>query len=121
MSYVRVTVDLQTVDCNSNGLPDGCDVASGTSPDCNGNNAPDECDISSGASSDCNGNQIPDECDLADGTGTDCKRNGALDDCDILADQAEASDACSDALLALPNIIYTGTTVGATRDGTPGC
>ncbi|MEK7710522.1 MAG: hypothetical protein AAB341_01385 [Planctomycetota bacterium] len=31
--------------------------------DCNDNGVPDQCDIASGASSDCNGNAIPDECD----------------------------------------------------------
>ncbi len=37
-------------DCNSNGVPDECDLASGSSQDCNSNTVPDECDILSGAS-----------------------------------------------------------------------
>ncbi|MFQ5653445.1 MAG: hypothetical protein ACE5GW_01780, partial [Planctomycetota bacterium] len=46
-----------------NGIPDDCDIASGTSPDCNANGVPDECDIASGTSPDANGNGIPDECE----------------------------------------------------------
>ncbi len=50
------------VDCNSNGIPDDCDVDDGTSADCNENGIPDECDIASGTSQDVNGDGIPDEC-----------------------------------------------------------
>ncbi len=32
------------VDCNGNGIPDACDITSGTSADCNGNFVPDECE-----------------------------------------------------------------------------
>jgi hypothetical protein len=35
-------------DCNGNGLPDECDIASGASADANGNNVPDECESLSG-------------------------------------------------------------------------
>lgn len=31
-------------DCNSNGLPDSCDISCGTSADCNENTIPDECE-----------------------------------------------------------------------------
>jgi hypothetical protein len=31
-------------DCNLNGIPDECDIASGTSQDCNANGIPDECE-----------------------------------------------------------------------------
>jgi len=31
-------------DCNDNGVPDDCDIASGTSLDLNGNGIPDECE-----------------------------------------------------------------------------
>jgi len=36
------------VDCNGNGVPDACDVASGTSLDLNGNRVPDECECQGG-------------------------------------------------------------------------
>ncbi|MFK7961450.1 MAG: FG-GAP repeat protein [Phycisphaerales bacterium] len=61
------------VDCNGNGIPDSCDIASGFETDCypydkingmRGNGIPDSCDIAAGLTSDCNGNLIPDECEL---------------------------------------------------------
>jgi hypothetical protein len=86
-------------DCNANGIPDDCDIASGTSLDCNFNGIPDECevamldcntngipddcDIGSGFSQDCNANGIPDECDIAAGTSQDCNGNSTPDECDI--------------------------------------
>jgi hypothetical protein len=39
------TGDLSCQDCNGNGIPDGCDLASETSQDCQPNGIPDECDI----------------------------------------------------------------------------
>ena len=32
-------------DCNQNGVPDGCDIASGAQTDCDGNGAADNCDV----------------------------------------------------------------------------
>lgn len=52
-----------TNDCNTNGLPDPCEIALGLAQDCNGNQTPDTCDIQSGTSTDFDGNLIPDECD----------------------------------------------------------
>ena len=37
--------DPSPCDCNGNGVPDGEDIAEGTSEDCNGNGIPDECDL----------------------------------------------------------------------------
>lgn len=51
-------------DCNENGIADGCDIASGTSPDCNLNGVPDECDIDAGTSTDCQPDGTPDDCQL---------------------------------------------------------
>lgn len=90
---VEITTGLGGLDCNTNGIPDECDIASGSSGDCNGNGRPDECepdedcnsngvqdicDIAAG-SDDCNGNSVPDECEL---TGNDCNSNGLLDECE---------------------------------------
>jgi len=47
-------------DCNSNGVPDICELADN---DCNTNGVPDECDIADGTSPDLNDNGIPDECE----------------------------------------------------------
>ena len=85
------------VDCNANGVDDGCDIANGTSIDANGNGIPDECefpdcngngiddndDIANGTSADCNGNGTPDECEMPTG---DCNGNGILDDCETFDD-----------------------------------
>src|SRR5690606_13229760 len=48
-------LDLGIADCNNNGNPDSCDIATGASFDCNGNLVPDSCDIASGLAADCNG------------------------------------------------------------------
>lgn len=72
-----------TQDCNTNGVPDECDISAGTSRDCNNNSVPDECDIANGTSLDCNLNGVPDTCDIATGTSQDCNLNGIPDTCDI--------------------------------------
>ena len=46
-SYIAVTIQYQAIgpdDCNGNGVPDICDVLSGTSLDQNENEIPDECE-----------------------------------------------------------------------------
>jgi hypothetical protein len=53
-------------DCNSNSIPDSCDLESGTAPDCNGNGLIDTCEITSGAE-DKNQNGHLDACELARG------------------------------------------------------
>ncbi|MFM1822554.1 MAG: hypothetical protein RI967_820 [Planctomycetota bacterium] len=61
-------------DCNGNGVPDGCDVAGGSSIDCDGDGRPDECQLDG---NDCDGNGVPDQCD------PDCNANGVADACDL--------------------------------------
>ena len=68
-------------DCNSNGVPDNCDIT--INGDCNANGIPDDCDIDSGFSLDCNGNGVPDDCDIADGTSPDSNGNLIPDDCEF--------------------------------------
>jgi len=51
-----------------------------TSRDCNGNGKPDECDIATGLSEDCNRNGIPDSCDVLR-TSRDRDRDGVPDEC----------------------------------------
>jgi hypothetical protein len=68
-------------DCNSNGIPDECEV--GGTTDCNSNGIHDLCDIYNGTSLDCNSNGVPDSCDVASGTSQDCNSNGIPDSCDI--------------------------------------
>ena len=86
-------------DCNANGIPDLCDIASGTVADCNGNSIPDGCEL---ASNDCNANGLPDDCDLAAGTASDCQPNGIPDACEIAqgtevdTDSNGVPDSCED-------------------------
>ena len=61
-------VDAVASDCNSDGIPDNCQVAVEDpgipSPiDCNQNQVPDTCDIANGDSQDVNANGVPDECE----------------------------------------------------------
>jgi len=48
-------------DCNSNGVPDACDIVSGTSADCQADGIPDECQLET---EDCNENGIVDACEF---------------------------------------------------------
>ncbi len=112
-------------DCNTNGVCDVCELASGSAEDCNVNGAPDDCDISSGFSDDClpdgvpdecepdcNENEVADACDIAGGFSTDCNGNtipddcesdcngnAIPDDCDIVNDPQQHADTDGDRLL----------------------
>ncbi|MCP4247814.1 MAG: S8 family serine peptidase, partial [bacterium] len=107
-------------DCNTNGINDLDDIASGYSQDCNSNGIPDECestedcntngvadicDIGAGTSPDVNTNGIPDECeadcnsnglpddyDIANGIRADCNTNGIPDECDIAGGSSSDCD-----------------------------
>ena len=108
-----------TPDCNTNGIPDSCDIASGGSPDCNSNGIPDSCDIASGGSPDCNSNGIPDSCDVASGTTPDCNSNGIPDSCDIASgisgdiDGNSVPDSCQTTALT------SGANIQAAIDSAP--
>ncbi|MCH2103813.1 MAG: hypothetical protein MK297_07385 [Planctomycetes bacterium] len=91
-------------DCDGNGIIDECDpdcdengipdACREVLTDCNGNGVPDGCDIADGTSLDCNNNQIPDECDVTGDVETDCDRNGVPDSCDLDCDENGTPDAC---------------------------
>ncbi len=87
-------------DCDTNGVPDACDLSAGLAvdvlpvggdgipdgcqTDCNANGLPDRADVLTGAERDCNHNALPDTCDLASGWSTDILPpggDGVLDDC----------------------------------------
>jgi hypothetical protein len=53
------------VDCDADGLLDGCAIRHRLIPDCNADGVPDRCDIQRGASLDCNQDGVPDECQTA--------------------------------------------------------
>ena len=77
-------------DCNSNGIPDECELAEG---DCDGNGLPDDCELPTRdcddngvideCQSDCNRNALPDACEILSGAAEDCNENGIPDDCDL--------------------------------------
>ena len=67
------------LDCNTNGIPDTCDFASGVEHDCNDNGVPDSCDIAAG-DEDKSGNGYPDQCDLDRG---DLNLDGQIDGFDL--------------------------------------
>lgn len=82
-------------DCDTNGLPDACQIAGIAGADCNTNSIPDACDIAGGGTdcdadgvldvceADCNGNGVNDTCDLANATSPDCNGNARPDECDL--------------------------------------
>jgi hypothetical protein len=106
-------------DCDDDGIGDGQEILSGSSPDCNNNTVPDECDLADGTSVDVNSTGVPDECedcnengildpqDIADGTSDDCNLTGSPDECDIvdgtsrdcndnsLPDECEGGENCN--------------------------
>jgi hypothetical protein len=90
LEYVRPLVDCDgdslddecqslNNDCNSNGVLDSCEIASGSVTDVNANGRPDECEV------DCNGNDLPDSWEISQDLVPDCNQNGIPDACDIAA------------------------------------
>ena len=77
----RITTSPTTVDCNSNGAPDECDVDSGVSLDHNGNGVPDECEGAFIPERDCDENGSDDRSDIVRGTSVDCDNNKIPDQC----------------------------------------
>ena len=77
------------VDCNSNGIGDGVDLVSGTSPDCNHNIIPDECEIDVGSSAPGGPFFCVGSC------AADCNNNGLLDECEVVVADVYASGQLS--------------------------
>jgi hypothetical protein len=69
-------------DCNANGIPDSCEIASGSVGDCDNDGIPNSCEIAAGAP-DCNNNGIPDACDIASGLSLDVDHDGKPDECEF--------------------------------------
>lgn len=103
------TGDPACGDCNTNGIPDGCDVdpflpfegvlslgpgscpfnplcfvtrQGGGSCDANTNGVPDECEVTAGSATDCNHNGCADSGEIASGSASDSDGNGLPDQCD---------------------------------------
>ena len=103
-------------DCNSNGIPDSCEIASGAAGDCDNDGIPNSCEIAAGAL-DCNGNGIPDTCDvLSGGVAIDCNTNGIPDSCDIASG---ASMDCNSNAIPDSCDIATGASRDVDSNGVP--
>ena len=85
----------QAEDCNSNSVPDLCELTAGTSTDCDTNGVLDECDIATGRADDCNVNGEIDACEIRDGLIADCNSNDVPDDCDPDCDGDGLPDDCA--------------------------
>ncbi len=102
---------VQPADCNSNGVPDTCDI------DCGPSGGP--CDVDScGLIEDCQTNGIPDDCDIAYGISLDANGNGIPDECERLpGDYDDDGDVDLDDYAEFPNCL-TGAQNGPYD---PGC
>ena len=103
-----ITVNVDQTDCNANGTPDVCEIASGAASDCNSNGIPDECEA------DCNGNGTPDDCDIASGTSLDTNGNGTPDECETQFQRGDANASgnvnVTDPIYILQYVLGTGPT-----------
>lgn len=75
------------VDCNDNEIDDYIEAVDAVSDDCNSDGIPDDCQVAvedPGIPSpiDCNQNQVPDTCDIANGDSQDVNVNGLPDECE---------------------------------------
>jgi predicted outer membrane repeat protein len=79
--------DPVLVDCNSNGVHDSIEIASGLVRDCNLSGVPDSCEFPSAiVNADCDGDGALDYCEIFAGAETDANGNWILDDCECLGD-----------------------------------
>ncbi|MFO0973823.1 MAG: hypothetical protein U1A27_10350 [Phycisphaerae bacterium] len=101
-----VSMSVTNQDCNNNGQTDPQDIALGISQDCNSNLVPDECEVAPICPTcpDCNNDHIPDSCQVPpvcpacldcnsdfvpDACQPDCNSNSRPDDCDITLGAAD--------------------------------
>ena len=63
LTYRNQLFTPQAEDCNANGIPDGCDITSGTVTDCDGDGVPDLCQLAGDPTFDLNGNGTFDACE----------------------------------------------------------
>lgn len=82
MAYYLNETTPTASDCNRNGVPDSCDLASGHSEDANENGIPDACE------DDCDDDGVPDDFAIQQGIAPDCNENGIVDSCEIALDSS---------------------------------
>jgi hypothetical protein len=89
----------------------GCgSCEAGGNNDCNTNGVPDDCEISDGLARDCNSNSVPDECEVSAGPGVV-----------VAPEVDGGQNHCADAEYACPGAAYLGSTVGMTSGDLTGC
>jgi hypothetical protein len=92
-------------DCNTNGVPDECEIQQVPSRDSNGDGVLDACqDCNTNGVTDpleglqdCNSNQQPDVCDVGLGLAADCNTNLRPDSCEADCNTDGVADACQTA------------------------
>ena len=90
-SFIAVSVAYAgDDDCNTNGVPDECDIADG-SADCNSNGIPDVCEPLLPLV-DCNNNGTADDIDIASGASSDADGDGIPDECSFWVGMAGSYD-----------------------------
>jgi len=82
IQYAIIEWSASESDCNANGIPDSCEIATGSVGDCDNDGIPNSCEIAAGAP-DCNNNGIPDTCDIASGLSRDADQDGKPDECEF--------------------------------------
>jgi hypothetical protein len=70
-------------DCNLNSIADSLDISTGASTDCNTDRIPDECNLLYQVLTDCDFNGVADLCQIQSNPQLDCNGNLAFDGCDI--------------------------------------
>lgn len=93
----------QLSDCNENGILDFEEISGNPSLDCNTNLIPDDCDLAQSANADCNENSFLDSCDISAGRSVDLNANTIPDDCEFPAlVSSEPADGIIDARQPYP-------------------
>lgn len=110
-------------DCNNNGIHDPFDIQAGTSADCDSNGVPDECQLAN--SGDCDQNGLLDACEILNDPSLDCDGNLNLDVCDLAGDMSldwngdGVLDVCSPANYCYSNLNQGGLFGAISVEGTP--
>ena len=113
-NVVRALDDHGRRDCNGNGVPDHCDIASGAAGDCDGDGRPDACEFVAGANRDLDADGVLDACEDDDGDGV----SNALDRCPMLAGEASCLGCPPEVCAAQSRDICTPRLEIACRGGT---
>ncbi len=92
-------------------------VAPPPPPDCNNNQVPDGDDLAAGTSSDCDSNGVPDECDLSSGRSSDCNLNGVLDNCEVTVEEVALFDSGPAPFTLNGNAAWVGGAIRLTTTG----